>query len=181
MNDVEVMAYRRENGRIGIRNHVVILPVDDLSNTASENVASVVDGCIAIPHGYGRAQFGRDLDHHFKTIIGTGAHPNVAAVVVIGIEPGWTGRVVEGISKTGKPVSGFSIEGRGDLATAMCASRQAATYVQWASELERVRCRLDELWIATKCGESDTTTGLSSCPTVGRSFERLIKGGASFH
>lgn len=173
MPNLTIKGYRRENGRVGIRNHVIVLPLDDLSNTASEAVASIVKGCIAIPHGYGRAQFGRDLDHHFRTMIGTGSHPNVAAVVVIGIEPGWTARVVDGIAKTGKPVKGFSIERHGDLLTIMNASRQVAEYMHWASELERVECPFSDLHIATKCGESDTTSGLASCPTVGNVMDRI--------
>ena len=104
------MGYRRENGRVGIRNHVIILPLDDLSNAAAEAVANNIKGTMALPHAYGRLQFGEDLALHFRTLIGTGASPNVAACVVIGIEPGWTGRVVEGIAKTGKPVQGFSID-----------------------------------------------------------------------
>jgi (2R)-sulfolactate sulfo-lyase subunit beta len=91
-NDRKVMGYRRENGRVGVRNHVVILPVDDISNAACEAVANNIKGTIALPHSYGRLQFGEDLDLHFRTMIGTGANPNVAAVVVIGIEPGWTAR-----------------------------------------------------------------------------------------
>ena len=79
-----VMAWRRENGRVGVRNHVLILPVDDISNAACEAVANNVKGTLAIPHAYGRLQFGEDLELHFRTIIGTGANPNVAAVVVIG-------------------------------------------------------------------------------------------------
>ena len=53
--------YRRENGRVGVRNHVIILPVDDLSNAASEAVANNIKGTLAIPHPYGRLQFGADL------------------------------------------------------------------------------------------------------------------------
>ena len=112
-----IMAYRRENGRVGVRNHVIILPVDDISNAACEAVANNIKGTMALPHSYGRLQFGEDLDLHFRTLIGTGANPNVAAVVVIGIEPGWTQRIVDGIAKTGKPVSGFAIEQHGDLET----------------------------------------------------------------
>ena len=82
--------YRRPDGRAGIRNHVVILPVDDLSNAAAESVARAIPGTLAIPHPYGRLQFGADLDLFFQTMIGTGANPNVAAAVVIGIEPAWT-------------------------------------------------------------------------------------------
>jgi (2R)-sulfolactate sulfo-lyase subunit beta len=115
--NMTVNAYRRENGRVGVRNHVVILPVDDISNAACEAVANNVKGTMAIPHAYGRLQFGEDLELHFRTMIGTGANPNVAAVVVIGIEPGWTKRIVDGIAKTGKPVTGFSIEQNGDFET----------------------------------------------------------------
>ena len=117
--------YRRENGRVGVRNHVIILPVDDLSNAACEAVANNIKGTMAIPHPYGRLQFGADLDLHFRTLIGTGCNPNVAAVVVIGIEDQWTKRVVDGIATTGKPVAGFGIELHGDHDTIMRASKAA--------------------------------------------------------
>ncbi|MEA2822751.1 MAG: (2R)-sulfolactate sulfo-lyase subunit beta [Bradyrhizobium sp.] len=169
--------WRRENGRVGVRNHVVILPLDDLSNSACEAVANNVKGTLAIPHAYGRLQFGEDLDLFFRTLIGIGSNPNVAAVVVIGIEDGWTGRVVDGIAKTGKPVVGFGIEGHGDIATIAKASYQAKRFVQWASELKREECPISDLWVSTKCGESDTTTGLSSCPTVGNMYDKLIPHG----
>ncbi|MBV1695766.1 MAG: UxaA family hydrolase [Hyphomicrobiales bacterium] len=169
--------WRRLNGRVGVRNHVLILPLDDLSNAACEAVANNIKGTLAIPHAYGRLQFGADLDLHFRTLIGTGSNPNVAAVVVIGIEDGWTGRVVEGIKKTGKPVVGFGIEGHGDIATIAKASYEAKKMVQWASELAREECDISELWVSTKCGESDTTTGLSSCPTVGNMYDKLIPKG----
>jgi len=168
---------RRENGRMGVRNHVIILPVDDLSNAACEAVANAIKGAMAIPHAYGRLQFGADLDLHFRTLIGVGANPNVAGVVVIGIEPGWTGRIVEGISRTGKPVEGFWIEQHGDIATIAAASRAAFRMVRHASTLRRTRAPLAELWVSTKCGESDTTSGLASCPTVGRAFDRLWENG----
>jgi (2R)-sulfolactate sulfo-lyase subunit beta len=174
--------YRRENGRVGIRNHVVILPVDDISNAACEAVANNIKGTLALPHAYGRLQFGEDLELFFRTMIGTGANANVAAVVVIGIEPGWTQRIVDGIAKTGKPVAGFSIERHGDIQTIADASRKAKEFLQWASELERVACKFNELYISVKCGESDTTTGLSSCPTVGNVLDKACEmgGTASF-
>ena len=173
MTDMSFMGYRRENGRVGVRNHVVILPLDDLSNAACEKVANNIDGCLALPHHYGRLQFGADLDLHFRTLIGTGCNPNVAAVVVIGIEPGWTGRVVDGIAKTGKPVEGFAIERHGEIQAVADASRKAKELVQWATEKQRERCGMDELWVSTKCGESDTTSGLGSNPTVGNLIDKI--------
>jgi len=173
----KIMAYRRENGRVGVRNHIAILPLDDISNAACEAVANNIKGTLALPHSYGRLQFGADLDLHFRTMIGTGSNPNVAAVVVIGIEPEWTNVVVEGIAKTGKPVTGLSIEQNGDIATIAAASRVAKDYVHWATELQREECDVADLWISTKCGESDTTTGLSSCPTVGNMYDKLLPEG----
>lgn len=166
-------AYRRENGRVGIRNHVIVLPVDDISNAACEAVGNNIKGTLAIPHPYGRLQFGADLDLHFRTLIGTGCNPNVAAAVVIGIEPGWTRRVVDGIAETGKPVAGFSIEQNGDIRTIDSASRKAKEYLHWASERQREECEISELWISVKCGESDTTSGLASNPTVGNAVDKL--------
>ena len=87
--DTTFMGYRRENGRVGVRNHVIILPLDDLSNAAAEAVAHNIKGAMAIPHPYGRLQFGADLDLHFRTLIGAGCNPNVAAVVVVeGVQAG---------------------------------------------------------------------------------------------
>ena len=173
------MGYRRENGRMGIRNHVIILPLDDLSNAACEAVANNIKGTMAIPHPYGRLQFGADLELHFRTLIGTGCNPNVAAVVVIGIEPQWTNTVVEGIKKSGKPVEGFWIEGNGDTATIAAASKAAYKMMKHASKLQRISAPLSELWVSTKCGESDTTSGCGANPTVGNAFDKLYDIGST--
>jgi len=173
MDNRTIWGYRRENGRVGIRNHVVILPLDDLSNAACEAVANNIKGTLALPHHYGRLQFGEDLELHFRTLIGTGSNPNVAAVVVIGIEPGWTGRVVDGIAATGKAVEGFALERNGDIKTIANASRVAQRFLQDASELRREECDVSDLWISVKCGESDTTSGLGSNPTVGNLIDKL--------
>ncbi len=167
------MGYKRENGRVGIRNHVIILPVDDISNACAEAIGNNIKGTVAIPHSYGRLQFGKDLELFFRTIIGTGKNPNVAAVIVVGIEPKWTKKVVDEIAKTGKPVEGFSIEGLGDIETTMKASKKAQEFVQWASEKQRSECSISDLWISVKCGESDTTSGLASNPTVGDLMDKL--------
>ena len=167
------LGYKRENGRAGTRNHVIILPVDDISNACAEAVANNIKGTIALPHSYGRLQFGADLELHFRTMIGTGCNPNVAAVIVIGIEPKWTKKIVDGIAKTGKPVEGFHIERTGDIGTTMKASKKAQEFVMWASEKQREECPISDLWISVKCGESDTTSGLAANPTVGNLMDKL--------
>ncbi len=173
MSQYSFRGYRRENGRVGVRNHVVVLPLDDLSNAACEKIAHNIKGALALPHHYGRLQFGEDLDLHFRTLIGTGANPNVAAAIVVGIEPGWTGRVVDGIAATGKPVEGFAIARNGEIKTVADASRATKNLVQWASEQAREECDIADLWVSVKCGESDTTSGLASNPTVGNVIDKL--------
>jgi (2R)-sulfolactate sulfo-lyase subunit beta len=177
----ELIGYRREDGRVGVRNHVAILPVDDISNAACEAVAAHVQGTLALPHAYGRLQYGDDLELHFRTLTGIGANPNVAAVVVICIEEKWARRIADSIAATGKPVATFSIEGRGDFETVRQASWTAKEFVQWASELKREPVDVSELVVSIKCGESDTTTALGSCPTVGVVVDDLVDAGATVY
>ena len=179
MAEQYVTGYRRPGGRAGIRNHVVILPVDDLSNAVCESVARTIPGTLALPHAYGRLQYGEDLELTFRTLAGMGANPNVAAAVVIGIEPNWTNRIVEEIARSGKPVEGFSIERFGDLKTLAAAARVAQHMLQDASELQREPIERKELTISIKCGESDTTTGLGSCPTVSQAVDRHVNSGGT--
>ncbi|NNC91898.1 MAG: UxaA family hydrolase [Acidimicrobiia bacterium] len=176
---MQLTGYRRENGTVGIRNHVLLIPVDDISNAAILGVESLVRGTLAIPHPYGRLQFGADLDLTLNTLIGYGKNPNVAAAIVIGIEPNWSNHVADKIAETGKPVRAFSIERTGDLQTIADAARVAQEFVQYATELPRVPVEWSEILVSTKCGESDTTSGLASNPTVGRVFERLAELGST--
>ncbi|HBW38972.1 MAG: D-galactarate dehydratase [Peptococcaceae bacterium BRH_c23] len=177
--ETKILGYKRDNGRIGIRNHVLIIPVDDLSNASCLAVEHNIAGTLAIPHPYGRLQFGADLELHFKTLIGAGRNPNVAAVVIIGIEPNWAKLIADGIAETGKPVAYFGIEGYGDLKTIERASRKAQEFVQYATSLEKVECELKDLVVSFKCGESDTTTGLASNPTAGVVGDRLVEMGGT--
>jgi len=176
---VRLTGYRRPNGAVGVRNHVLILPVDDLSNAAAEGVARLINGTTALPHPYGRLQFGEDLELTFRTLSGHGANPNVCGVVVIGIEPKWTDRVASAIAKTGKPVEAFSIERHGDLNVINAASRAAYRLVQDASELEREPIQVSELVLSIKCGESDPTLGLAGNKAQGRVVDWLVDMGAS--
>lgn len=171
--------YRRKNGAVGVRNHVAVIPLDDLSNTAAEGVARLIPGTLPLPHAYGRLQFGEDLDLFFRTMIGNGANANVAAAVVIGIEPKWTQRLADGIAKTGKPVEAFAVEGAGDLRTVERAARAAMLMMQDASEARREPIEPQDLLLSIKCGESDTTLGAAGNPALGRAVDHLIDAGAT--
>ncbi|MFW5729467.1 MAG: UxaA family hydrolase, partial [Spirochaetota bacterium] len=176
---MELTGYRRENGRVGVRNYVAVIPVDDISNAAAEGVSYLIRDVMALPHPYGRLQFGEDLELTFRTLIGTGRNPNIAAAIVIGIEPNWTKRIADGIAATGKPVESFSIERAGDLKTIYQAAQKARQLVQWAGERKREPISLKDMWVSAKCGESDTTLGLASNPAIGRTLERMLAEGST--
>jgi len=176
---VTIKGYIRENGSVGVRNHVLILPLDDLSNTAAIGVSKLIRGTTVIPHPYGRLQFGRDLDLFFHTLAGTGSNPNVASVIIIGIEENWANKVADEIAKTGKPVEVFPIEGYGDLKTIERASRKALEFVQEASEKQRTEVDISSIVMSIKCGESDTTSGLASNPAVGVVVDKMVDQGAT--
>ena len=176
---ITIKGYIRENGEVGVRNHVLILPLDDLSNSAAIGVSKLIRGTTVIPHPYGRLQFGRDLDLFFHILSGTGANPNVSGAIVIGIEENWANKVADEIAKTGKPVEVFPIEGNGDLRTIEKASRKALEMVQDASEKHRTEVDISSIVMSIKCGESDTTSGLASNPSVGVVVDKMVDLGAT--
>ncbi len=174
-----ILGYRRDNGKVGIRNYVLLLPLDAVSYPVCRAVSNNIAGTLAIGHPYGRMQFGADLDLHFRTLIGTGSNPNVAAVILVGIEPNWTEKIADGINKTGKPVVCFWTDEHGDLSIIEKASRKAIEFVHYATGLERVEADLKDLTFGLKCGESDTTSGLAGNPAAGVACERLVRMGAT--
>ncbi|MBC7123837.1 MAG: UxaA family hydrolase, partial [Pseudothermotoga sp.] len=175
----QILAYRRENGKVGVRNYILLITVDDISNAVVEAVEKAVAGTLAIPHPYGRLQFGKDLELLFKTLIGTGSNPNVAAAIVVGIEPKWATIVAEGIAKTKKPVEAFWVEGSGQIKTIEKVTRVAVKLVEDATNLRREPVDISELMISLKCGESDTTSGLGANKVVGRFTERFLSIGGT--
>ena len=175
----QILAYRRENGKVGVRNYILLITVDDISNAVVEAVEKAVAGTLAIPHPYGRLQFGKDLELLFKTLIGTGSNPNVAAAIVVGIEPKWATIVAEGIAKTKKPVEAFWVEGSGQIKTIEKVTRAAVKLVEDATNLRREPVDISELMISLKCGESDTTSGLGANKVVGRFTERFLSIGGT--
>ena len=165
MSELTFRGYRRENGRVGVRNHTILLPLDDLSNAACEAVANNVKGTMAIPHALWPPAIRRGsraaLPHDDRDRLPTRTSP---PVIVIGIEPELDqGGSPTASAETGKPVAeGFSIEQlRRFRDHPQRASLEAAQGVRALgdSELQKEPCPLNrDLWVSTKCGESDTTT-----------------------
>lgn len=181
MEDEEIMAYKREDGSVGVRNHVALLGMDHAGSVVVNGVEKLTRGARAIPHQYGRLQIGDDLDLTFRTLIGHGCNPNVAAVVVVGIEPNWTGKVAEEIKeRTGKPNRTVHVTGKGTIEAIKEATKHAKDLVSWASGQKREPCKISDMTIGVKCGASDTTSGFASNPVIGKAGNQILDWGGTF-
>ena len=176
---MEFYGYAREDGTVGVRNHVALISVDALANRTVEGISKLVKNTVPITHPYGRLQFGEDLDLTFRTLIGTGSNPNVAAALIVGLEPSWTSIVAEGVSRSKKPVESVTIIGNGDHKALEKGARIAQRMVSEASEIRREPFHLSNIVVSIKCGASDTTSGMASNPAVGRAVDRIIDEGGT--
>ncbi|AFH60515.1 UxaA family hydrolase [Paenibacillus caseinilyticus] len=172
-----LMGYRRPNGDIGIRNHLLIIPTVICSNQVCSRISQLVPETVAIPHQHGCSQIGADKDRTFEVLAGTGRNPNVGGVIIIslGCEVVDPHALAESIRKTGKLVEVFDIQSVGGSVKA----------IQHGTEIaRRMRAQLDamqpepfpmsELIIGVKCGGSDATSGLASNPALGAAADTLI-------
>jgi altronate dehydratase large subunit len=173
------LGYRRENGAVGVRNEVAVISVMDNCNPATRAIAHAVKGCIPITTLFVRGQFGADLEFTFESLAGLGRNPNIAAVLLVGLEPSSTEEVARRIRGTGKPVEAVHLQPDGTINCIADGTRAAARLALGASRARREPCPVSELIIGVECGGSDTTSGLSCNPTIGRMADHLIEAGAT--
>lgn len=177
------LGYRRADGSVGVRNHVLLLPTITCANRVAQNAAQLTRGAVHIEHQHGCGQSGRDLEQTMRTLIGYGSNPNVYGVVVIGLgcEAAQARIAAEAIrQRASKPVALVLIqEEGGTLAASAEAARQAARMLQDAGEVQREPCPVSELILGTECGGSDACSGISANPALGCAADLLVDQGAT--
>jgi len=177
----EFMGYIRPDGSVGVRNHLLILSGTVYANRLCERVADIIHGAVPITHPLGRCQVRPDLRMTRRFLSGTGANPNIAAVIVIDHfrEEGCTAEdIAHDISPTGKLIATVNIRSEGGLISATeKATRIAADFARQISEYQREAVPVSKLLFGTECGTSDTTSGLASNPASGVASELLIAEG----
>lgn len=172
------LGYMRPDGRVGVRNGVGILSAMDNANPVTRAICAAVSGTIPITTLFVRGQFGRDEQITVRTLVGLGAHPNLAACLVVGLETTTTMRLVDQIAATGKPVDALIIQQEGGTVNALSVGiRKAMALVRGASALRPVPVSIDALTIGVECGGSDTTSGVASNPTIGHVADRIVDAG----
>jgi len=180
--EVNFLGYKRPDGKVGVRNHVVILPSVACSNEVCNAIARKVKGTISIPHQHGCAQLAFDAEQTARTLIGVGKNPNVAAVLVIGLgcEVVNSSMIASKIAESGKPVKNLTIqEVGGSPKTIKEGVKIAKEMVSYASRLKKGKSKPDSLILGVECGGSDACSGLSANPALGITSDLLVKEGGT--
>ena len=176
------LGYKRPDGKIGVRNHVVIIPSVACANEVCNAIARKVKGTISIPHQHGCAQLTFDAEQTARTLIGVGKNPNVAAVLVIGLgcEVVNSSMVASKIAESGKPVKNLVIqEAGGSPKTIKEGIKIAKEMISFAARLRRERSKSNSLILGVECGGSDACSGLSANPALGVTSDLLVKEGGT--
>lgn len=176
------LGYRRENGTVGVRNLIAIIPSVFCSAKVAERISQNVPGTVHFSHPVGCSQVGDDLDVTARTLIGVGRNPNFAGVVVVGLgcERFTPKELFDGIAPTGKMLEMVVIQDVGDSIKAIEAgTRHARQMQQKASLQQREEVPVSELMIGLNCGGSDTTSGLVANPALGIASDKLVSQGGS--
>jgi altronate dehydratase large subunit len=174
--------FRRPDGRVGVRNHVLVVPTVVCSAVVTERIASQVPGAVALPHLAGCGQLGPDMQMTHDTLAAYCQHPNVGAVLVValGCEQVVAQTLAESARASGKRSAIVSIQGEGGTPKAIAKGTEVAADL--SRELEqhtREWCAIDGLILSLKCGGSDYTSGLAANPALGRVADRLHGFGAA--
>ncbi|MDN5323532.1 MAG: altronate dehydratase large subunit [Clostridia bacterium] len=182
INMQELLGFWRPDGRVGIRNHLLIISSVVCANRATELIAAAVPGAVGVTHQHGCALIGADKDMVYRTLEGTATNPNVGAVLVVGL--GCEGipaeDLAQGIAKSGKMVDYVSIQKASGTMGAVHAGVKIAT--QMAEELGKMRREpfgWEHLIFGTECGGSDTTSGIAANPVTGGVSDRIVKLGGT--
>lgn len=173
------MGYPRENGTVGVRNWVAVISIMDNCNPVTRAICRAVDGTIPVTTLFVRGQYGRDLEIAFNTLAGMGRNPNIAGVLLIGLEEQTTEEVARRIRPSGKPIEAINLQPNGTINAVAEGTRRAMRLVVGASYARRKSCPASALLVGVECGGSDTTSGLTCNPVIGQMADRLVDDGGS--
>lgn len=180
---MKIYGYRRSDGRVGIRNHVLILPTNICASDTAEMVARQVDGAVCFHNQVGCSQVPSDMRYALDMMAGFAANPNVYGTVMIGLgcETCQPDIVEEEIRKrTNKPLEVLVIQKEGGtVRTIERAVRAAQKMAEEASMQKREPADISHIILGTECGGSDPTSGLAANPVMGRLSDLLVEEGAT--
>lgn len=180
---MKINAFKRPDGRYGIRNKILILPSVACANETARLIASQVEGAISIPNPKGCGQIGTGIEIMRRTLIGLALNPNIYGTVIVGLgcETTQPYKLYELIKeKSNKPLEVLTIQDEGGTLKAIeKGTRLARKMAEDMSRMKREETDISNIILATNCGGSDATSGLSANPALGHCSDLLIKMGGT--
>lgn len=180
---MKFMGFKRPDGRVGIRNHVLIIPTCACSGDVAKMIASRSEGCVSMNNQNGCGQTKGDLKITLDLLAGFAANPNVYGTLVVGLgcESLQYGVLRDKInSLTNKPLEYVGIQQEGGVGrTLKKGLALASRLAEDAKRCTREECDISHLILGTNCGGSDPTSGLSANRVVGDISDRLSDLGAT--
>ncbi|MCB1364486.1 MAG: UxaA family hydrolase [Rhodobacteraceae bacterium] len=176
----DFLGYHRPNGQIGIRNHLAVVSAMDNANPVARRIAAGVRGAVPVTAAHGRGQLAEDLEQHDRTLAGYGAHPNVAASLVVSLEPTSAQALAERIAARGTPVEWIAIQTEGGTVNATARGiRILSRLAGVALAARREPAELRDLVLGLECGGSDALSGMTGNSTLGRVSDRVVEAGGT--
>lgn len=173
------LGYRRPHDAVGIRNWVAVISIMDNCNPVTRAICHAVEGTLPVTTLFVRGQYGHDLQVALDTLAGMGRNPNIAAVLLVGLEEGTTEEVARRIRPSGKPVDAVTLQPGGTINCVAEGTRRAAKLAIAASNARREPCPTSALLVGVECGGSDTTSGLTCNPVIGAMADRIVDDGGT--
>ena len=179
MTSAHFEGFRRSDGSVGVRNHVLVMSVTGLTGPTARRIGRAVPGARVITTPYGSGLVEGDAALQRRAMEAFGRHPNVAAVLVVGATPPYVAEVAEAIATTGKPVESLVLDDCDHDAITLTERgiRIAARFMREASRARRVRIDVADLCLAMECGRSDPSSGLVANPLVGSIVDAVVAAG----
>jgi len=179
---MKFQGYRRGNGRVGVRNHVLVFPTVICAAAVAEKIAREVPGTVYLGHQHGCGHLGEEQEHMIRAMVGSCTNPNVAGVLLVGL----------GCEMLSAELLGEKLRDAGQRVETITTQEMLGTAEAIGKGAELARKLLEEtrgaqrepieasgLMVAAKCGASDTLSGLTANPALGVACDMLIKEGGS--
>jgi len=173
----ELTGYIRQDGRVGFRNHVLVLPTVSCSAKVAQKIAYSVVGCTVAHHNEGCGHLGDDYTQVMRTLKNTATHPNVAAVLLVGLGCEKTSpfELIEEIQKSGKRAEMLLIQNKGINTAIADGIEISKMLVAEAATLKRQKVTLEDITLGVECGGSDFSSGLAANPVVGKVADLIVR------
>lgn len=173
--------FRRPDGRIGVRNHTIVINTLSELGDITRKIAKLVPSVIPVIHNGTATQFPEDYEQTLRTLIGTAGHPNVNATLIVAMHKDdvYVEEMLTALKAMEKPVKAVYLKEQ-SLPEIFAESKTWLTEVIKEGEnLKREEAAVTELIVGLECGGSDAWSGITANPSMGAFSDLIVEDGGT--